>query len=175
MNIANNQVVSITYQLTVDGKVLETVSNENPLTFLFGTGNLLPKFESHLDGLVINDKFEFHLASEDAYGTVSEEAVVSVPVKAFEVDGKVDEEFLQVGKNIPMLDSSGRRMNGTVLERSLESVKMDFNHPLAGNNLNFKGAVVDIREASADEIKHGHAHSAESCHNCEDPDCSHKE
>ena len=175
MNIEKNQVVSITYELTVDGEIMETVTSENPLTFLFGSGNLLPKFESHLDGLVINDKFEFKLSSEDAYGPHSEEAVVSVPMKAFEVDGKVDEGLLQVGNTIPMLDSSGRRMNGIVMERSLDSVKMDFNHPLAGNDLNFKGTVVDIREASEDEIHHGHARSAESCHNCDDPDCSHKE
>ena len=115
------------------------------------------------------------LASEDAYGPYNDDAVVSVPMKAFEVDGKVDKDLLQVGNTIPMLDTSGRRMNGVVLEKSIESVKMDFNHPLAGNDLNFKGTVVDIREASPDEIKHGHARSAESCSNCQDFDCSHKE
>jgi FKBP-type peptidyl-prolyl cis-trans isomerase SlyD len=120
MNVAKNQVVSITYELTVEGQVMETVKKDNPLTFLFGAGNLLPKFESNLDGLVIDDPFEFKLESEDAYGPYNEEAVIAVPMKAFEVEGKIDEELLRVGNTIPMLDSSGRRMNGVVLEKSGE-------------------------------------------------------
>ncbi len=175
MNIAKNQVVSITYELTVDGQVMETVTNENPLTFIFGSGNLLPRFESHLDGLVVDDNFEFKLISEEAYGPYIEEAVVEVPMKAFKVDGKVDDDLLLPGNTIPMMDTSGKRMNGIILEKSIESVKMDFNHPLAGNDLNFKGTVVDIREATPDEIRHGHVHSADQCHDCDDPDCSHKE
>jgi FKBP-type peptidyl-prolyl cis-trans isomerase SlyD len=171
MKIAMNQVVSISYELTVDGNVMETVTSENPLTFLFGAGNLLPMFESHLDGLVVNDQFEFQIASDDAYGPYNEEAVVSVPMKAFEVDGKVDKDLLQKGNTIPMLDTSGRRMNGIVVEKNIESVKMDFNHPLAGNDLNFKGKVVDIRKATTDEIQHGHIHSAEDCHDCDNPEC----
>jgi len=175
MNVGKNQVVSITYELTVDGNVMETVKSENPLTFLFGAGNLLPKFESHLDGLLENDPFEFKLSSEDAYGSHNKDAVVSVPLKAFEVDGKVDEDLLRVGNTIPMLDSSGRRMNGIVLEKSSESVRMDFNHPLAGSDLHFKGTVVGIREATTDEIKHGHTHSDKNCDDCNDPDCDHKD
>jgi len=64
-------------------------------------------------------------------------------------------------------------LNGIVLHVDEEHVRMDFNHPLAGNDLYFKGSVVDIREATDDEIRHGHVHSEDNCRDCADPDCSH--
>ena len=73
-----------------------------------------------------------------------------------------------------MQDASGNHMNGIIVEVEKEHVRMDFNHPLAGNDLRFKGRILDIRQATEDEIHHGHVHEASSCDNCEDPDCHDK-
>ena len=142
--------------------------------FLFGVGNLLPKFEENLDGMKLNEDFDFKLIANEAYGLVKEEAIVDVPLKAFEVDGKIDQELLKEGNMIPMLDQQGNRINGRILSFDKEFVTMDFNHPLAGNDLHFNGRIVEIREATAEEIEHGHIHSADSCHNCHDPNCHSK-
>lgn len=155
MVIANERMVSLTYDLRVDsesGQLLESIKSESPLTFIYGQGRLLPKFESNLKGLTAGDKFQFNLESGDAYGEFDENAVVNVPKNIFEVDGKMDESLVQLGKQIPMMDKSGNRLNGTVIEILDESVKMDFNHPLAGNNLFFEGEVTEVREATHDEL-----------------------
>lgn len=185
-----NSVVSIVYELrsgSKEGEVVESLNNENPLTFLFGTGGLLPKFEENLSGLTSGDSFEFELGLEDAYGPVVENAIVHVPQTVFEVDGKIDESLLQVGSTVPMMDSEGRRLNGKVMAIEGDAVKMDFNHPMAGNDLYFKGQVTDVRNATDEELNHGHIHGAAAggcgcggsesgsgeCNsdNCEDDNC----
>jgi len=174
MIVEKNKVISLSYELKVEGQTMENVGADAPLQFIFSTGNLLPRFEEYLDGLQIRDSFDFELKSEDAYGPVNKDAIVDVPMKAFEVDGKVDQELLKVGNHIPMLDQSGNRLNGLVVQIDSDLVTMDFNHPLAGNDLHFKGKVEEIREATSDELEHGHVHSPGSCDNCDDPDCHSK-
>jgi FKBP-type peptidyl-prolyl cis-trans isomerase SlyD len=171
MIVEKNKVVSLSYELKVAGETVETVGADSPLMFLFGAGNLLPKFEENLSGLKINEGFDFELVSDDAYGPVNNEAIVDVPLQAFAVDGDVDRGMLQEGNHIPMMDQAGNRLNGMVVKFDDEYVTMDFNHPLAGNDLHFSGTVVEIREASTDELEHGHVHSPDSCENCTDPDC----
>lgn len=159
MNIEENKVVSLTYELRVneeESEVVEKVEENSPLTFLFGHGNLIPDFEANINGLKEGDSFEFKLDPEQAYGQVSEEAIVDLPKNIFEIDGKIDDNLLKVGNNIPMQDSSGNKLNGVVMEVADESVKMDFNHPLAGETLIFKGKVEEIRDASSEEIEKGH-------------------
>ena len=174
MIVEKNKVISLSYELKVEGQTMENVGADTPLQFIFGTGNLLPRFEEHLDGLQINDSFDFELKSEDAYGPVNKDAIVDVPMKAFEVEGKVDQELLKVGNHIPMLDQSGNRLNGLVVQIDSDLATMDFNHPLAGNDLHFNGKVEEVREATSDELEHGHAHNPGSCENCDDPDCHSK-
>jgi FKBP-type peptidyl-prolyl cis-trans isomerase SlyD len=171
MIVEKNKVVSLSYELKVKGDTVESVHADSPLMFLFGAGNLLPKFEENLNGLKLNEGFDFKLVSDDAYGPVIDDAIVDVPMNAFAVDGEIDRELLKVGHHIPMLDQSGNRLNGVVVKFDDEFVTMDFNHPLAGDDLHFSGKVVDIREASADELEHGHVHSPDSCKDCSDPDC----
>ena len=166
MNADKNSVVSIVYELregSKAGEVVESLNSDNPLTFLFGTGGLLPKFEENLNGLTIGDSFEFLLGAEDAYGPVVENAVVQVPKSVFEVDGKLDESLMQVGSMVPMMDAEGRRLNGKVIALEGDAVKMDFNHPMAGNNLHFKGEVTDVRQATEEELTHGHIHNEGGC------------
>lgn len=174
MTVSENKVVSIIYQLRKDnaeGEVVEELSKDNPLTFLYGRGNLLPKFEENLAGLKEGDPFQFSLESNEAYGDVQENAIVDVPIDVFKVEGEIDRNLLQAGNTIPMLDREGRRLNGVVKHVGLESVKMDFNHPMAGNDLYFSGEVTCIRDANADELEHGHVHSSGSCEGCDKDDC----
>lgn len=170
MNIEKNKVVSLSYELRLndaDGRVIETVTPASPMSFIFGTGNLLPKFEKNIDGLAIGDSFSFTLPCDEAYGQPREEALVDLPMEIFRVDGKVDESLLRIGNQIPMMDRDGNRLNGTVTEVQAEKVRMDFNHSLAGEALFFKGEVIDIRDATAEEIAHGHIHTRHGCgHNC---------
>jgi FKBP-type peptidyl-prolyl cis-trans isomerase SlyD len=177
MIIEDKKVVSIVYELRKDkkdGEIVEELVKEKPLTFLFGTGNLLPKFEENLAGLKTGEAFEFNLPSDDAYGPVQDNAIVDVPINVFQVDGKSDENILSIGNVIPMLDNEGRRLNGTVREVGTDAVKMDFNHPMAGVDLFFKGEVTEVREANEHELSHGHVHSSGSCEGCEDENCHSK-
>lgn len=168
MQIAKNKVVSLVYQLSEsgpEGQIIEKVESLNPFSFIYGTGMLLPKFEENLVGLEKGSKFSFLLESKDAYGEMTDDAVIEIPVSAFEVDGKIQEGLLSIGNIIPMQDEQGRPLDGKIVSVGLESVKMDFNHPLAGVNLYFTGEVIEIRDASEEELNHGHVHSHNNHHN----------
>ncbi|PLX16623.1 MAG: peptidylprolyl isomerase [Marinilabiliales bacterium] len=161
MTISNEKVVTLVYQLKVDnreGDIVETVKEEKPFVFLYGAGLMLPKFEENLKGLKAGDDFEFILKSEEAYGQASEEAVMDLPKNLFEVEGKIEEGLLAEGNVIPMQNNEGQKFNGVVVEVKDESVTMDFNHPLAGDNLHFSGKIMEVREATKEEVEHGHVH-----------------
>jgi len=175
MVVSKNKVVSVTYELRLnsnDGEVVETVTGSSPLTFLYGTGNLLPKFEDNLEGLKSGDDFDFHLPSEDAYGNIDPNSILNIPLQSFEVDGKVDYSLVKVGNTIPMQDGQGHRLNGIVRAIETETVTMDFNHPMAGNGLFFKGVVTDVRQATEEELQHGHVHGHGHHHDHDCDDCS---
>ncbi len=179
MEAAANRVVSIVYELrrnNQDGEIVETLSQENPLTFLLGSGNLLPKFEDNLVGLKTGQKFKFILLCDDAYGPIQENAVVDVPISIFVVEGKTDTNLLQTGNVIPMMDNEGRRLNGVVKNINTDTVTMDFNHPMAGSALHFNGEVTEIREATEEELEHGHIHQSCGCSGggCNEGSCSDK-
>src|SRR6056297_3427433 len=164
MQIEKEKVVSVTYNLSVDGfdvKSVKQVDKERPLTFHYGVGNMLEKFEENLEGFKSGDTFEFQIKSEDAYGQASDEAIVDLPINIFEIEGKIDYDLLKVGNYIPMQDQEGNKLDGIVLEVGDEQVKMDFNHPLAGDDLYFKGEVIDVREATDEEKQQGHANTSQ--------------
>lgn len=161
MEIQNNTVVSITYDLKIgnaEGALVEKVEASAPFVFLFGAGGLLPEFEENLSGLTAGKAFEFTIESDNAYGPVQDEAVIELPLNIFEVDGAVPDDLLVVGRYLTMQDHQGNPLRGKVEEVGTEKVKMDFNHPLAGADLYFKGGVENVREASEEEIAHGHVH-----------------
>ena len=169
MNISKNKVVSLSYELRADGKdgeIIETVDASRPLMFIYGTDSLVPGFERHVENLKTGDRFAFLLACEEAYGPALEEAVVEIPITAFVVDGEIDHEMLAEGNAIPMVDANGNRLNGIVVEVKNDTVIIDFNHPLAGDDLYFSGTVVDVREATAEELERGHVHA-----NCSSGGC----
>lgn len=155
LEIGKYKMVTLTYDLRIDdenGEMVEQATVENPLQFLYGAGVMLPKFETHLEGLKQDDPFNIKLEKQDAYGELNKDAIVELPISVFLVDGELDSELVKVGNTVPMMSSNGQRMNGTVLEVTDEIVKMDFNHPLAGEDLFFSGKVIEVREASDDEV-----------------------
>lgn len=161
MIISKEKVVSLVYQLRVDNKdgdIVETVEKEKPFVFLSGAGLMLPKFEENLNGLKAGDNFEFTLKCEEAYGLASEEAVMDLPKNLFEVDGNIEDGLLTEGNVIPMQNNEGQKFNGVIVEVKDEAVTMDFNHPLAGDDLFFTGSIIEVREATKEEIEHGHVH-----------------
>lgn len=161
MQINTNKVVTLSYKLSNDitGEKIEETSPENPMVFLFGVGQLIPEFEQNIDGLKAGDTFEFSISAENAYGQASEDNIVNIPLDVFKnEEGVVDTNEIKVGAILPMSDNEGNMMRGTILEMSETEVRMDFNHPLAGTDLNFSGTIDHVREADADELAHGHVH-----------------
>ncbi|MDX8339525.1 FKBP-type peptidyl-prolyl cis-trans isomerase [Draconibacterium sp. IB214405] len=155
LEIGKYKMVTLTYDLRIDdanGELVEQATTEQPLEFLYGAGMMLPKFESELIGLKQDDPFTITIGSTEAYGAVNNDAIVELPKNVFLVNGEFDNELIQVGNTVPMMSSNGQRLNGLVLEVNDEIVKMDFNHPLAGEDLFFAGKVVEVREASDEEV-----------------------
>ena len=156
MKISANKFVAVTYDLYVgegeERELMEKATREVPLKFIYGMGMMIPAFEEALMGLEEGEKFDFSITPENAYGEYNEEHVLDLPKSIFEVDGKFDSEMVQEGNTIPMMDASGQRINGSVLEVKDDVVVMDFNHPLAGETLHFKGEVIDVHEPTAEEI-----------------------
>lgn len=161
MKVAQNKFVSVDYKLTVDGQIADQSSEGHPLEFIFGTGMLLPKFEAAILGKEVGDKVSFTLEPKDGYGELIEEAIVDLPKNIFMIDGKLAEEMLFVGNQIPMSDNQGNRMLGTVREVGDEHVKMDFNHPMAGKTLNFDVTIVGVRDVTPEDLA---AKGGCSCH-----------
>jgi len=166
MVVANEKVVSVIYELRLNGpqgEIVEALSDDSPLTFLYGNGGILPKFEENIGGLGVGDDFRFDIPTKEAYGEINQDAIVSVPISVFEINGAIDEKMLAIGNKIPMQDASGNKLTGIVQEVSSDVVKMDFNHPLAGNSLHFSGKVTDIRDATEEELMHGHLGGCSGC------------
>lgn len=155
MNISINKMVTLSYVLRAEskeGEIIEQTTAESPLKFVFGVGSMLPQFESNLTGKTQGEDFEMLLSAQNAYGEVDEEAIVDLPKDIFVIDGKFDDDRFQAGSVIPMQSADGRRMNGTILEIEGDSIKMDFNHPLAGLDLHFTGNIIEVREATEEEL-----------------------
>ena len=161
MQIAANTVVSLMYKLTnhQTGEQIEITDETNPLVFLYGVGSLIPDFEANLSGKTTGDAFDFAIHAANAYGLPSDDEIVMIPSNVFhDENGHFDTEMFKVGALIPMSDGQGHQMRGRILEITDDVVKMDFNHPLAGTDLHFEGTILEVREATADEISHGHVH-----------------
>jgi FKBP-type peptidyl-prolyl cis-trans isomerase SlyD len=164
MKIESQHVVSLTYDLYVkqeDGNeaLVESATQEQPLTFLYGAGQMLPKFEEHLSTLSTGDSFDFKLSPEDAYGELNEEAVANLPKDMFE-----GTDLPEVGAILPLQDNQGNRFQGQVVSVVEDSIIVDLNHPMAGQELHFKGQIINVRPANPEELSHGHAHGADGHH-----------
>jgi FKBP-type peptidyl-prolyl cis-trans isomerase SlyD len=164
MKIEPQHVVSLTYDLYVkqeDGTeaLVESATEEQPLTFLYGGGQMLPKFEENLSALSTGDQYDFRLAAEDAYGQYDDEAVANLPKEMFQ-----GTEIPEIGSVLPLQDNNGNHFQGQVVSVAEDSVIVDLNHPMAGQDLHFKGSIINVRPATPEELSHGHAHGPDGHH-----------
>jgi len=156
--ISSNKVVSLSYTLMLtSGELADEATADQPLMFIHGIGQTLPAFDEQLNGLSVGDTFSFTLTAEEGYGESSPNYIVEIPKNIFE-GPDVPADILEIGATLPMQDQDGNPMDGTVLEIGDDTVKMDFNHPLAGESLGFSGTILAVREATQDELDHGHVH-----------------
>jgi FKBP-type peptidyl-prolyl cis-trans isomerase SlyD len=164
MRIQPKHVVSLTYDLYVKQDsgaegLVESATEEQPLVFLYGAGQMLPKFEENLSTLSTGDSYEFRLAAEDAYGNYDDEAVASLPKEMFQ-----GTDIPEIGSMLPLQDNNGNHFQGQVVSIAEDSVIVDLNHPMAGQELHFKGKIVNVRPATPEELSHGHAHGPDGHH-----------
>lgn len=175
MKVTNKKVVTLLYDLYVDGEngqdeLIEKATTDAPLVYCHGEGMMLPAFEQHMEGLAIEDTFDFRIAYQDAYGEYDEEGVLTLEKKMFyNGDGEFDSERVYVGAIVPMNTVDGQVINAQIAEISEDKVTIDLNHPLAGENLHFVGKVLNIREVTEGELKALHHRGCGGgCHgNCE--------
>jgi len=158
MKITANKVVNAEYELYVDGEngeleLMERATPEQPLNFIYGVGMMLPKFEENIEGFEAGESFEFTISNEEAYGPYDDDAVVDLERSVFEIDGKLDEEMVFEGNVVPLMDNEGNRIQAQVVTINDTHVTVDLNHPLAGETLHFKGKVLEVRDATEDELK----------------------
>jgi len=155
MIISNEKFATFTYTLfenSTEGKVIENVTVENPMAIVFGQGKLIPFFEKKLMGKAAGEDFEIKVPASDAFGEVNPKAVYELPKETFRVNGEIDESLFTIGNKLPMRDRNGNVLDGYVKAANETTITVDFNHPLAGTDIVFKGAIIDVREATYDEL-----------------------
>lgn len=154
MLIAANKAVSIDYTLKNDaGETLDSSQGGAPLVYLHGAGNIIGGLEKALEGKSVGDELNVSVEPADAYGEYSAELVANLNRSMFE---GVDE--LEVGMQFHASGPDGSMQIVTIRDIDGDDVTVDGNHPLAGQRLNFEVKVVDVRDASAEEVAHGHIH-----------------
>lgn len=152
-----NRYIAVAYQLYTKDKegkreLVENATKEQPFQFVSGLGMTLDDFEKQIVDLQKGGGFDFELTPEQAYGEYEEERVVKVPRQTFEIDGRLDKQYIYEGAVVPLQNADGQRFNGLIQKIGDTEVTLDLNHPLAGKALIFIGEVVDTREATKEEI-----------------------
>ena len=167
MEIVKNAVVGLTYELKVskDEDEIESVpfsvevrDNEDPFYFIFGFSGLPEKFETLLAGKKQGESFNFTITAQEGYGKPDDELIMVMPKEQFSAAGGFEPEMLEEGNFLPLVDEHGYPMQAKVLKDLGEEILLDFNHPLVGFDLHFEGEVFEVREATPEEIEHGHVH-----------------
>jgi FKBP-type peptidyl-prolyl cis-trans isomerase SlyD len=154
MQVAENYVVSMNYTLKDEkGNVLDTSEGKEPLDFLYGKGMIIPGLEKALEGKEKGDSLKVTVEPEEGYGTYNEQAIGEVSKDNFQ-EGMEP----KVGMQVQAQDPNGNVQIFTITEIKDETVMLDGNHPLAGQTLYFDVDIADVREATPEEIDHGHVH-----------------
>jgi FKBP-type peptidyl-prolyl cis-trans isomerase SlyD len=179
MKISANKFVTVDYKLNVkteDGtfELMEETAPNRPLQYFHGRGMMLPKFEEQMEGKVAGETFEFMIACDDAYGQSSADNIIDLPRNIFEQDGKIDAERIYNGAIVPLVDNEGQRINAEIVSVNSDSITVDLNHPLAGEDLYFSVVVRSVSEPTEEEFEtmmRGNCGCGCGCNdsNCEDP------
>ena len=152
--VADNMVVKMAYKLTVEDEVIDEAGDHNAIEFMQGHRNIIPGLESELAGMKVGESKSVVVDSENGYGPVDESAIEDIALSEFP-----DDVEPKKGLELQMKDSKGEESYARVLSVGKDSAKLDFNHPLAGKELNFDVKIVELRPATDEELSHGHVHS----------------
>lgn len=155
MHIEANCIVTMSYELRehdAHGPVLEVMDIAYPFIFFYPSDNLLDSFQQNIHGLEHGEDFAFTLAAKDAYGEPQDQQVVDIPIERFVVDDELADSIRDVGQYVLIKDDQGRQQNGKVVKKAATHLTVDLNHAMVGKDLYFKGRILRVRPASADEI-----------------------
>ncbi len=157
MDKPQNKYIAVAYKLysNNEGKqeMIEEAPTEKPFQFISGFGVTLDAFEKAVSDLAVEAEFDFTLSKDDAYGDYVDDRVLDLDKSIFTINNHFDHEHIFKDAIVPLQNEDGQRFYGRVLEISENKIKMDLNHPLAGKELNFKGCIVENREATNEEIQ----------------------
>jgi FKBP-type peptidyl-prolyl cis-trans isomerase SlyD len=160
LTVKDDLVVSLDYTLSLDsGEVIDSSTDREPLEFLQGRGQIITGLEQKLYGMAVGDEKDISVPPAEGYGEYNSEALQAFPLDTFPED-----MVLQKGMRLQLQDTSGRVFEAFVAEVRSEEVLLDFNHPLAGETLNFNVTVSDLRPATSEELEHGHVHEPDQKH-----------
>ena len=157
--VQNNKVVSMEYTLHVENEEIDSSKGQDPLQFLVGHGNIISGLEREMMGMKVGESKDVVIAPADAYGDFDEQAFMDVPRGAFPQDMAVEE-----GAELTVRDEAGQSRYARVDAVEGDTVTLNFNHPLAGDELHFNVKVVGLREPTSEELEHGHVHQGEGHH-----------
>jgi len=162
MSEVTNKAIAVEYNLyrdTATGELIESTEGKDPLAFLSGLGQMIPEFEANVADLNVGDTFSFGIKSENAYGTRKEEAVIELAQDMFMNEGKLIPEVV-VENVLPLQDQNGNVIPGKIVSINEETITIDVNHLLADQDLYFTGKILEMRDATTEEVEHGHVHGA---------------
>jgi len=155
--VIDNAVVALEFTLTVDGEIVDTSDGDGPIRFIQGQGQIIPGLEKALYGMAMGDSKELAIPPKDGYGEHDPNAFADIPRAEFP-----SEIPLELGVELELKNKTGDTLEATIDSVDDESVRLNFNHPLAGKILNFSVKVVDLRYATQEELDHGHVHDEEN-------------
>lgn len=154
--VADDVVVTMDYSLRVDGEIVDSSEEEGPIQFLQGYGNIIPGLEAHLGGLAVGESLQVSVAAKDGYGEFDPEQIVDIPLDEFP-----EEISVEPGVELEMRDQDGDTLFARIISVGKSRAKLDFNHPLAGKQLDFDVTIVGLRPPTPEELEHGHVHGSE--------------
>lgn len=154
--VENDVVVSLEYTLTVEGEVVDSSDGTEPIQFIQGQGQLIPGLERQLYGMEVGDTKSVVIDPQDGYGELDPDAFAELPRGEFPAQIP-----LEPGVELQLTNQDGEEMQAFIEAVSGDSVRLNFNHPLAGKELHFDVEVVDLRHPTSEELEHGHVHEDE--------------
>ena len=157
--VVDDLVVSLDYTLTIDGEVFDTSEGNEPIHFIQGTGQIVPGLENAIYGMSVGEHKKVTVAPSEGYGEEDPEAFADIPRKEFPEDIP-----LELGTELQLRNEDGDELEAYIDSVGEDIVRLNFNHPLAGKVLHFDVAVTALRQATPEELDHGHVHDHGHAH-----------
>ena len=151
--VADDKVVSLDYTLKVDGRVVDTSEGREPIEFIQGQGQIIAGLEEKLYGLAVGEEKQVQVEAARGYGEIDPDAKVEI-----DRDDFPEEIPLRPGVEVTLRNQEGRSFKAWIQEVGEQNIRLDYNHPLAGKDLDFEVKVVSLRDATDEELAHGHVH-----------------